>query len=91
MGDIPRPDEATATPRSDREENPEPPADAGERKHELAEKEVPLEEPKSSFQDLEVQTGNELIIIIKLLAAINQQQDSLIKQNDRILKALEGK
>jgi hypothetical protein len=91
MGDIPRPDEATATPRSGREENPEPPADAGERKHERREKEVPLDEPKSNFQDLEVQAGNELIVIIKLLAAINQQQDSIIKQNDRLLKALEGK
>ena len=91
MGDIPRPDEATATPRSEREENPEPPANAGERTHKLTTKEVPLDEPKSDVQDIEVTQGNELLVVIRLLAAINNQQNSIIQQNDRIIKALEGK
>jgi hypothetical protein len=90
MGDIPRPDSATSTPRSEREEDPEPPANAGEVKHERTEKDAPLDEPREDVQDVEVVRGTELLVIIQLLAAINQQNNSMIKQNDRIIKLLKG-
>ncbi len=91
MGDIPRPDEATSTPRSERDENAEPPANAGEVTENVEKKEVPLDEPMDVSQDLELIIGNEKLMTIRLLSAINHQNKVLIGQNQEIIELLKGK
>lgn len=88
MGDIPRPDEATSVPRSERDENAEPPANAGEVTENVDRKEVPLDKPVDTEVDLTVTIGNEKLIMIRLLAAINHQNKVLIGQNEEIIELL---
>ena len=90
MGDIPRPDEATSTPRSARDENPEPSPTAGEVTENVDQKEVPLDEPQDTEVDLEVIVGNEKLITIRLLAAINHQNKVIIGQNQEVIELLKG-
>ena len=94
MGDLERPDEATAHPKQpdngDAEQSAEPPV----RETQRTEKEVDLDEPRDVVNHLTIKQtvlGNEQIIIIQLLSTINGQQATMIKLLDRIAKAVEAK
>lgn len=97
MADLDRPDEATAFPKppdNGEGEQPQSPPAEPVVETQRTEKEVDLEEPKDTAEFLKIERtkpGNEQLVMIRLLATINAQLSTIIKQNDRLVKAAEAK